>query len=76
MLELCCKFQIRASNTVGQCDIVKICMSFKGAQFCNNDPSQNSVSFVHNACLNCVASFKSLHQILLEELFKSLHQIL
>ena len=39
MSELCCKFQMPASNTVGgvaetqtvvRCDMVKICMLFKG----------------------------------------------
>ena len=44
--------------------------AIQGAQFRNNDLNQNSVSFMHmfNACLNCAASFKSLHQILLEGL--------
>ena len=45
--------------------MVKICMLFKGLSFCNNDLNQNSVSFIHmfNACLNCVESFKNLHQV-------------
>ena len=45
-------------------------MSFKGTLFCDYDLDQNYVSFMHipNACLNCVASFKCLHQILLDEL--------
>ena len=36
----------------------------------DNDLNQNSVSFVYmsNAYLNCVASLKSLHRILQEEL--------
>ena len=68
-------FQIPASNTVGgvaetrtviQYVMVKISMLFCGIQFSDNDLNQNSVSFVHmfNACLNCIASFRSLHQIL------------
>ena len=75
MSDLCSKFQVSASNTVGgfvetrtilECDMVKICMTFEGTKFCNNDLNQSSVSFMHmfNACLNCIASFKSLHQIL------------
>ena len=35
--------------------------------FCSNDLNLNSVSFMHfDACLNCVASFKSLNEILME----------
>ena len=42
----------------------------KVTKFCNNDFDQTSVSFKHmfNAHLNCVASFKSSHQTLLEEM--------
>ena len=55
-----------------QCDMVKICMSFKGIYFCNNDLYQDSVSLMHifSANLNCVASFKSLHQIGYDELLR------
>ena len=58
-------------RTVLQGDMVKICMSFKGTLFCNNNLDQNFVSFMHNtcmhksnACLNWIASFKSLHPVL------------
>ena len=47
-----CKTNANAGN------MVKLCMSFKGTLFCNNDLDQNSVSFMHMLCLNCVASFK------------------
>ena len=70
MSDLFSKFQIPALNIVGgiaetQTALQSICMSFKGT-FCNNDLNENSVSFTHmcNACLNYIASFKSLHQIL------------
>ena len=54
------------TQSVLQGDMVKICMSFRGIQFCNYYLDQNSVSLMHmfSTCLNVVASFKSLHQIL------------
>ena len=38
----------------------KLCLSFKGMQFCNNDLNQNSVSFMHmsNAYLKCFFKFQ------------------
>ena len=79
------QIQMPASNTVGgvaetqtvvRCDMVKICMLFKGhnsaVMTLINDLNQNSVSSTHmvNACLNYVASFKCLHHILQEEFRK------
>ena len=37
------------TQTVLQCDMVRICTSFKGTLFCNNDVSK---SRMFNACLN------------------------
>ena len=61
---------VAETQTELQCDTVKICMSFRGIKLCINVLGQNSVSLIHmfSACLNCVASFKSLHQILYEEM--------
>ena len=76
MSELCCKFQILTSNTVGgdaetrtvpQFDMVQNMYVIQGdVILCNNDLKQNCVSFMHmaNVYLNCVSSFKYLHQIL------------
>ena len=57
---------VAETQTVVQCDMVKICMLFKG----HNDLNQNSVSSTHIACLNYVASFKCQHHILQEEFRK------
>ena len=79
MAELCCKFQIPTSNTVGgdaetrtvlQCDMVQNMYVIQWDVILQYDLEQNCVSFMHmsNAYLNCVSSFKYLHQILQEEL--------
>ena len=78
MSELCCKFQIPALNTLGedaetrtvlQCDIVQNMYDIQGGVFL----IRNSLFLMHmsSAYLNCVfKSFKSLHQILKEKLWR------
>ena len=77
--ELCFKFQVPASNTLGgiaatkivlQCGMVQNMCFIQGDVILQNVLNQNSRSFIHmsNAYLNCVSSFKTLHQILWEKL--------
>ena len=74
MSEVCCKFQIPASNSVEEMRRQEQYYSVIWSNYvCHSRghnsaimTNQKSVSFMHmfNAYLKCVASFKSLHQIL------------
>ena len=69
MSELCSKFQITASNTVGGVAKTRTVWSkyvcyIRGYNSAIMTRSKKTVFFMHifSACLNCVASFKALHQ--------------